>query len=65
MSDTNEDKQWAGLHVTPGREDDQSAFRSEIGGLEVTAKRLCTTFLINTKLPQQQMLTQEHSAVEL
>jgi hypothetical protein len=33
MSDTNEDEQWAGLHVTPGRNDDQSDFRSEIGGI--------------------------------
>jgi hypothetical protein len=32
MSDTNEAKQWEGLHVTPWRKDDQSAFRSEIGG---------------------------------
>jgi hypothetical protein len=31
MSDTNEDEQWAGLHVTPSIKDDQSAFRSEIG----------------------------------
>jgi hypothetical protein len=32
MSDSNEAEQWAGLHVTSGRKDDQSAFRSEIGG---------------------------------
>jgi hypothetical protein len=32
MSETNEAEQWAGLHVTPGRKDDQSAFRSDIGG---------------------------------
>jgi hypothetical protein len=77
MADTNETEKWAGLHVTPGRKDDQSAFRSEIGGkyamivaiklickfftypmdrclLEVTVKRLCTTSLIDKKLPQQQ-----------
>jgi hypothetical protein len=33
MPDTNEDEQWAGLHVTPGRKDDQSAFSCEIGGI--------------------------------
>jgi hypothetical protein len=33
MADTNEADQWAGLHVTPGRKDDQSASRSEIGGI--------------------------------
>jgi hypothetical protein len=33
MSETNEAEKWAGLHVTPGRKDDQSAFRSEIGGI--------------------------------
>jgi hypothetical protein len=77
MSDTNKAEQWAGLHVTPGRKDDQSDFRSEIGGiyamavvielickfstypmdwclLEVTAKQLCTTSLLDTKMPQQQ-----------
>jgi hypothetical protein len=77
MADTNEDEQWSGLHVTPGTTDDQSAFRSEIGGiyamavaielickffhisndqcpLEVTVKRLCTTYLIGTKNQQQQ-----------
>jgi hypothetical protein len=31
MADTNEAEQWAGLHVTPGRNDDASAFRSKIG----------------------------------
>jgi hypothetical protein len=31
MSDTNKYEQRAGLHVTPGRNDDQSAFMSEIG----------------------------------
>jgi hypothetical protein len=72
MADNNEAEQWAGVHVTPGRNDDESAFRSEIGGiyamtvaielickfstypmdhcpLEVTVKRLCTTYLIETK----------------
>jgi hypothetical protein len=37
MSDTNEDEQCTGLHVTPGRKDDQSAFRSEIGGVYAMA----------------------------
>jgi hypothetical protein len=32
ISDTSKDEQSAGLHVTPGRKDDQSDFRSEIGG---------------------------------
>jgi hypothetical protein len=32
MADSNKSKQWAGLHVTPGRKDDQSALRSEMGG---------------------------------
>jgi hypothetical protein len=33
MTDTNEAEQWAELYVTPGRKDDQYAFRSEIGGI--------------------------------
>jgi hypothetical protein len=33
MPDTNEAEQWAGLHVTPGRKDYQSDFRSDIGGI--------------------------------
>jgi hypothetical protein len=33
MADTNEAEQWTGQHMTPGRKDDQSAFRSEIGGI--------------------------------
>jgi hypothetical protein len=37
MSDTNEAEQWAGLHVTPGIIDDQSTFRSEIGGIYAMA----------------------------
>jgi hypothetical protein len=79
MSETNEAEQWAGLHVTPGRKDDQYDFRSEIGGstllqlqsnsyassstypmdqcpLEVTAKRVCITYLIGTKQQQQQQI---------
>jgi hypothetical protein len=31
--DTNEAEQWAGLHVTSGIKNDQSALRSEIGGI--------------------------------
>jgi hypothetical protein len=37
MEDTNEAEQWAGLHVKPGRKDDHSAFRSEIGGIYAIA----------------------------
>jgi hypothetical protein len=37
MADTNEAEQWASLHVTPGRKDDQSVFRSEIGGIYAMA----------------------------
>jgi hypothetical protein len=33
MSDINEDEQWAGLHITPGRNYYQSALMSEIGGI--------------------------------
>jgi hypothetical protein len=50
MSDTNEAEQWAGLHVTPGRKDDQSAFRSEIGGIydmSVAIELLCKLFHIS------------------
>jgi hypothetical protein len=49
MSETNEAEQWAGLHVT-GRKDDQSAFRSEIGGIYDTAVAiilLCKFFHIS------------------
>jgi hypothetical protein len=37
MADNNEAKQWAGLYVKPGRKYDQSAFRSEIGGIYAMA----------------------------
>jgi hypothetical protein len=50
MSDTNKAKQWAGLHVTPGRKDDQSTFRSEIGGIyamSVVIKLICKFFHIS------------------
>jgi hypothetical protein len=50
ISDTNEAEQWAGLHVTPGRNDDQSAFRSEIGGIydiAVEIELLCKFFHIS------------------
>jgi hypothetical protein len=49
MSDTNESEQWARLHVTPWRMDDQSAFSSEIGGiyaLAVSIELLCKFFHI-------------------
>jgi hypothetical protein len=47
MSETDEAEQWAGIHVTPGRKDDQSAFRSEIGGvyaMAVAIELLCKFF---------------------
>jgi hypothetical protein len=47
MADTNEAEQWAGLHVTKGRKDDQSDFRSEIGGIyamAVAIELLCNFF---------------------
>jgi hypothetical protein len=50
MADTNEADQWAGLHVTPGRKDDQSAFRSEIGGtcaMAVAIELKCKFFQIS------------------
>jgi hypothetical protein len=50
MSDTNEAEQWAVLHVTPGRKDDQYAFRSEIGGIyamAVAIELLCKFFHIS------------------
>jgi hypothetical protein len=50
MSDTNKAEQWSQLHVTPGRKDDQSAFRSEIGGIydmAVAIELLCKFFLIS------------------
>jgi hypothetical protein len=50
MADTNEDEQWSGLHVTPGRKDDKSAFRSEIGwiyAMEVAIELLCKFFHIS------------------
>jgi hypothetical protein len=37
MADNNEAGKWGGLHVTPGRKDDHSAFRSEIGGIYAMA----------------------------
>jgi hypothetical protein len=37
MADTNESEQWASPHVKPGGKDDQSAFRSEIGGIYARA----------------------------
>jgi hypothetical protein len=35
MPDTNKDEQFAGLHVTPGRKDDQYDFRSETNELHL------------------------------
>jgi hypothetical protein len=50
MADTNEDEQWAGLHVKPGRNDDESAFRSEIWGIyamAVAIELICRFFHIS------------------
>jgi hypothetical protein len=50
MTDTNKAEQWAGLHVTPGIKDDQSAFRSEIGGIyamAVAIELICKFFHIS------------------
>jgi hypothetical protein len=50
MADTNEAEQWTGLHVTPVRKDDQSAFRSEVGGIyamAVAIKLICKFFHIS------------------
>jgi hypothetical protein len=50
MSETNEAEQWAGLHVTQRRKDDQYAFRSEIGGIyamAVAIELLCKFFHIS------------------
>jgi hypothetical protein len=44
LEDTKEADQWTCLHVTPGRKDDQSAFRSDMGGLyamAVAIKLIC------------------------
>jgi hypothetical protein len=50
MSDTNEAEQRTGLYVTPGRKDDQSAFRIEIGGIyamAVAIELICKFFHIS------------------
>jgi hypothetical protein len=50
MANTNEVKQWACLHVTPGRKYDQSAFMSEIGGIyamAVAIELMCKFFHIS------------------
>jgi hypothetical protein len=50
ISETNEAEQWAGLHVTPGRKDDHSAFRGDIGGIyamAVAIELLCKFFHIS------------------
>jgi hypothetical protein len=50
ISYTNKDEQWAGLHVTPERKDDQSDFRSEIGGIyamAVAIELLCKFFHVS------------------
>jgi hypothetical protein len=50
MSETSKAEKWAGLHVTSGRKDHQSDFRSEIGGLyamAVAIELLCKFFHIS------------------
>jgi hypothetical protein len=50
LADTNEAEKWAGLHVTPGKKYDQSAFRSEIGGIyamTVASELICKFFHIS------------------
>jgi hypothetical protein len=50
IADTNEAEEWAGLHVTPGRKDDQSASRSAIGGIyamAVAIELICKFFHIS------------------
>jgi hypothetical protein len=50
MADTNKSEQWVGIHVTPGRNDYQSAFRSEMGGLyamTVAIELVCRFFHIS------------------
>jgi hypothetical protein len=50
MVDANKAEQWAGVNVTPGRKDDQSAFRSEIGGvyaMAVAIELICKFFHIS------------------
>jgi hypothetical protein len=49
IADTKEAERWAGLHVTPGRRDYQSAFRSEIWkiyAMAVAIKLICKFFHI-------------------
>jgi hypothetical protein len=50
MSDTNEAEKWAGIYVKSGRKDDQSAFRSKLGGIyamAVAIELLCKFFHIS------------------
>jgi hypothetical protein len=50
MSETNKAEQWTGQYITPGRKDDKSAFRSEIGGfyyMAVAIKLLSKFFHIS------------------
>jgi hypothetical protein len=50
MSNTNKDEQWEGRRVTPGIKDDQSDFRSEIGGIyamAVAIELVCKFFHIS------------------
>jgi hypothetical protein len=51
VSDTYEEEQWSGLqHVTPGKNNDQSAFRSEIGeiyDMAVAIELVCKFFHIS------------------
>jgi hypothetical protein len=50
ISDTDKAEQWAGLYVTPGRKDDESAFSSEVGwiyAMEVAIELICKFFHIS------------------
>jgi hypothetical protein len=54
MSDTNESEQWTGLHATPGRKDDQSVFRSELGGTYAIWKLQFNSYASSSIYPMDQ-----------
>jgi hypothetical protein len=50
MSSTADNRQWRGLHITPGQKGDHSTFRSELGGIYamlVAITLLCECFDID------------------
>jgi hypothetical protein len=52
IAHSNEADKWAGLHVTPGRKDDRSAFSSEIRGvyaMTVVIELICNFFHISNR----------------